>query len=533
MSTSAASFESTANPGTTESGLAVDLEPTLRIKSLSKSFSGIAVLNSFSLTLGAGEIHVLVGQNGSGKSTLIKVLSGYHRPDEGGQVFVAGEELQFESPESAYRLGCRFVHQDLGLVQSRSVLDNLSLTSGFPTKWGTIRSRTAASAVSKALARAGLDIDPRRNVSDFSAAQRTGIALARAVREDPVFPPRLLVLDEPTASLPEHEVQQLLDMLKSIARSGISVLFVTHHLNEVFQIGDAVTVLRNGQRVGTHLVSQIQRQDLVEMLVGGEIADVRRRTSTAASNEVAPTLVVRSLSSINIRSASLSARPGEIVGIAGLTGSGSESILEAIFGSVSTTSGEVVVGGHPIPPGRPDISIRAGVGFLPPDRVVSGGVMSLSASENITLAKLRPYWRRWRLAKRREASVSKEWFERFSVSPRGAVERTLSTFSGGNQQKILLAKWMHAKPVVLLLNEPTQGVDVGAKAEIHGHILQAANEGLTVVVNSTDNEELATICDRVLVFRKGEIKDEISGERLTDSGISRSVVLDSGEQVGE
>lgn len=527
MSTNDNAFDAAAASGASVLGAAVAPQPTLRITNLSKTFGDTTVLDSFNLTIDAGSIHVLVGQNGSGKSTLIKVLSGYHQPDSGGRVLIGDEELQFNSPESAYRLGCRFVHQDLGLVLTRSVLDNLSLTSGYPTRFGTIRNRSTMATVREALERVGLDIDPRRKVSDFTAAERTGIALARVLREDPLNPPKLLVLDEPTAALPAHEVNHLLGMLRAIAANGISVLFVTHHLNEVFLIGDVVTVLRNGQQVGTFPIGEIDRSGLIELLVGGEITKNTRRSGSTDLESVVPALQVTDLSTDTIDSVSFSASRGEVVGIAGLTGSGSESILEAIFGSIRRYSGEVSVGGKRVVHNRPDRSIRAGMGFLPPDRVANGGVMTLSATENITLPNLKPYWGKWRISKRRQSADSLVWFERFDVRPGNDTEKTLSMFSGGNQQKILLAKWLHLRPSVLLLNEPTQGVDVGAKADIHHHILAAAQEGLTVIVSSSDNEELATLCDRVLIIRKGRIQDEIMGDQLTDSNISRSVVAEA------
>jgi ribose transport system ATP-binding protein len=504
----------------------VPTRPLIEMHGISKSFAGNQALTSFSLTLDPGEVHVLIGANGSGKSTLIKILSGFHHPDPGGQVTIGGTEFHFGSSAQSYALGCRFVHQDLGLVPTLSVLDNLNL-GYFPTRFGTIRGSQCRATTKEMLSAVSLDLEPSVKVSEVGAAQRTGVALARAMRADSLHPARLLVLDEPTATLPPSEVSQLLAMVRSVAAGGVAVLFVTHHMDEVHRIGDSVSVLRDGVVVGRSAMRLTDRARLVELVTGGSLAETGRPAEPAGNPDSVPALSVEGLASGPLRTASFTAAAGEIVGLAGLTGSGRETVLGAIFGAVPAGAGRVRVRQAIVPPQRPDLAMAAGVGYLPPDRKVSGGVMSMSARENMTLTNLRSLSSRLLLRRSREAAASREMFEKFDVRPRGAFEQVLANFSGGNQQKILFAKWARVQPAVLLLDEPTQGVDISAKGELHRHLLSMAADGMAVVVSSADFDELALICNRVLVFRNGIIADELAGGRVNLSEISKSVVLEA------
>jgi len=495
----------------------------VEIRNLSKSFPGTLALAAFDLEVMPGEVHVLVGANGSGKSTLIKVLSGFHQPDGGGEVLIDGEPMTFGSGEAAYRRGCRFVHQDLGLIASMSVLDNLHMGS-FPTRAATIRGRAMRSSARAMLEQVGLDVDPAVHVSELRAAQRTGVALARAVRSDPSHPPRLLVLDEPTASLPSDEVDHLLAMVRAAASQGVAVLFVTHHLDEVFRIADSVTVLRDGRIVGRSPIEKVERRALLALLAGGEVEDVHRESGSAPMQGGSACLVVEELWAGPIRGISFSVAPGEIVGLAGLTGSGRETVLSSIFGAESRQRGTVTIAGTSVPARRPDLAMAAGAGHLPGERNTLSGIMSLSARENMSLSLLKPFWSKLRLHKKSETRAAATWFAELDVRPAEAVEMELIRFSGGNQQKVLFAKWMRRRPAVFLLDEPTQGVDVGAKAELHRQLLASAGAGTAVVVSSTDTEELVSLCSRVLVFRHGKFSDELTGSRITVGEITKSVM---------
>jgi ribose transport system ATP-binding protein len=493
----------------------------LEASSVSKSFAGVAALRSLDLRVLPGEIHALVGENGSGKSSFIKILSGYHRPEPGGEVSIGGEPLSFGSPESAYRLGARFVQQDLGLVETSSVLDNLCLSTGFPTRLGTIRPGAARRSAAAALDKLGLDIDPRTPVSELSPAMKASVAIARALRDDRSAA-RLLVLDEPTATLPDEEVRQLLDRLRRAADSGVGVLYVTHRLDEVFEIADNLTVLRDGVRVAAEPVAALDRPALVHLLVGTELDEVKAgRAVPAAVTSSAPALEVTGFRFGALRDISFQARPGEIVGLAGITGSGRDALLGAVFGSTQRESGRVAVAGRGVTPGRPDLAIRAGVAYLPADRKVRGGIMDLTAAENLTLADLRPFWHRLVMNGRAESAETGQWFDRLSVRPAGRTDLRLGSFSGGNQQKILFGKWLRCQPEVLLLDEPTQGVDIAARSELHQQILLAAHSGTAVVVASSDVDELEALCTRVLVLRGGAITAELTGREISVERISK------------
>ncbi len=505
----------------------------LSVEGLSKSFAGSRALDGFDVQVKAGEIHALLGENGSGKSTFIKILSGYHQPDTGGKVMIDSHPLEFGSAESSFNLGCRFVHQDLALVPTLSVLDNLSLNSGFPTRWGTVKSAESRRLAQADLARVGLEVDPATPVSLLSPSQKTGVAVARALRQlgRDAHEVKLLVLDEPTATLPESEVEHLLDVVRRVAARDIGVLYVTHRLDEVFELADNATVLRDGHKVATRPVASLDRHTLVTLLVGSELDEVRRASSAMRLAGGDAVLKVDRLCSAPLDEVSFEVRSGEVVGVAGITGSGRDVLLGAIFGAVEREGGTVTVDGKEIAAFRPRSAMDAGVGYLPAERKIQGGIMEFSARENLTISDLQPFWSKGLLHRRAERAEAGSWFERLDVRPGGAFESPLMTFSGGNQQKVLFGKWMRRNPKVFLLDEPTQGVDVGAKAGLHRQILAAAAGGAAVVISSSDVDELAALCHEVMVVRNGRIVAVLRGDEVTVSAISRESLGASEEAV--
>jgi ribose transport system ATP-binding protein len=473
-------------------------------------------------------VHALLGHNGSGKSTLIKTLSGYHLPDRVREASLDGGDLAFGSASAAHQHGCRFVHQDLGLIESETVADNLGLTAGFPVRRGRIDRGELRARTRAALAQLGVEIDPDVAVSTLLPVHRTILAVARALSASEAPEPggraevRLLVLDEPTAALPREEANQLLTVMRRAASRGIPVLFVTHHLQEVYAIADDVTVLRDGVVVHSSAVADVERAELVAHVVGetGPRPDrVARRRGTGA-----PVLDITDLRAPGLRGLDLRVRAKEVVGIAGLTGSGRDAVLPTVFGAHPRRAGAVIVGGSALRSGTPRDAVDAGVGYLPADRIRLGAVMSLCARENVVLADVTRHWRLPALRRHDEDMEAREWFGRLQVRPGDGLELPLTSFSGGNQQKVLLAKWLRCQPKVLLLDEPTQGVDVGAKAELHHHIQFAAAAGAAVVIASSDEGELAELCDRVLVLREGRVSAELVGPELTPGGIAREIV---------
>ncbi|MEY2521986.1 MAG: ribose transport system ATP-binding protein, partial [Ilumatobacteraceae bacterium] len=463
----------------------------------------------------------LLGENGSGKSTVIKILSGYHSPDSGGEIHVGGRRLEPGSSDASYAIGCRFVHQDLGLVDSCSIADNLALNSGFPSRFGTIRGGELRRSARVDLDRVGLDLDPGRKVATLSPAERTGVAVARALREDPSNSVALLVLDEPTATLPEAEVERLLSIIRVVAGSGVGVLYVTHRLDEVFRIASNITVLRDGCCVARVKAADVNRSRLVTLLVGNEFDELQAASDELPPEHDDPLLVATDVCGGTIRHASLEVRRGDVVGVAGITGSGRESVLSLLFGALPRSGGTVQVGNALLRSGRPDQAMKAGLVFMPADRKTQGGFFDLSIRENVTIGDLRPLWRWPKLSRRREVAEVRSWIARLAIRP-ASTEIALGLLSGGNQQKLLFAKWLRRNPMILLLDEPTQGVDVGAKAELHFEILSAARDGAGVVVSSTDTDELAALCHRVLVLRDGRIAAHLVGNRVTSTEISRA-----------
>lgn len=510
------------------SAVRADAAPfALEISALSKTFGPVKVLSDLDLTIAPGEIHALVGENGSGKSTAIKILSGYHVPDHGGRVLMHGQPLDFGSAASSYERGLRFVHQDVGLVDSCSVLDNLLLTSGFPTSLGTIRGRSAVHEAKRDLARVGLDLNPKRLVERLTPSQKVGIAIARAIRSNDQAPVRALVLDEPTSMLPVTEVENLLAILREAAGQGIGVLYVSHRIDELFEIAQQVTVLRDGVVVARKPIAELDHRSLVHLLVGREFEQVAALTRGVHVADAESVLSVDELSADSVHSFSLSAHAGEIVGVAGLTGSGRESVLPAIFGATPNSGGTVTVAGVRMTRTTPGRAMAAGMTYLPRDRRRQGGILGFSARENIALTDVKRSWRFPRLIKRMEREETREWFHKLDVRPASGVEKPLGSFSGGNQQKVVLAKLLRRSPRVLLLDEPTQGVDAGAKALIHRQIVAAAEAGCAVVVCSVEDEELVALCHRVLVLRHGRCATELSGEELTTSALAAATLIDA------
>ena len=493
--------------------------PALEVRDLAKTFAGNRALAGVGLLIGAGEVRCLVGGNGSGKSTLIKILSGYHHPDPGGEIHIGGQLLRPGHPKESHRLGARFVHQDLGLILEASVTDNLFLGDRFPVRYGMVDARAARRRCREALERLGLAVSPDTLVNELSPAQRTGVAIARAVATGGGSI-RVLVLDEPTATLPAAEVGALLSIVRSVAATGVGVLYVTHRLDEVFDIGTGVTVLRNGHEIATEAVGGLTRRSLLELIVGEEVAEVHRDHDVTVSSRPDPVLRVDGLTGRTLRGISFDVMPGDIIGISGVTGSGREELNASIFGAVDRDGGTVAVNGREVQAHQPAHAIRSGMAFLPAERRTHGGLMSLSATENLTITALKDFWSVPSLRSRSEDQEAQRWFERLSVHPPGAWRSPLTSFSGGNQQKILLGKWLRLDPAVLLLDEPTQGVDAAATAEIYRQLLGAAERGAALVVATSDIDELVALCNRVLVIEAGALVKELTGEEVNVGSVT-------------
>jgi ribose transport system ATP-binding protein len=494
----------------------VPTQPILTIRNLSKTFPGTRALDGVDFDVRPGEVHALVGQNGSGKSTLIKVLAGFHRPDPGAEAQVNGERYQLGDSDAAHDAGLRFVHQDLGLVSTLDAVDNLALGVGYLTGRGNrIRWRQQADLARRAIGSLGYDVDVETPVGRLEPLERTAVAIARALRG--IDGVSLLVLDEPTAAMPRPDVERLFEIVRRVRQRGVGVLYVSHHLDEVFTIADRVTVLRDGRNFGTDDVGAITPRSLVERMTGGWADEAPPSTGVDRGE---PVLCIRGLAGRELRSLDLVVHAGEVVGVAGINGSGREEVCGLVFGG-RPRRGTVTVSGAALAPMSPDESVALGVGFVPADRHRDGLVLSFSVRENLTLSCLGEFRRRFRLQHRDERRHADLSITELGVKT-PTTEATVESLSGGNQQKVVLGRWLGLRTRALLLDEPTQGVDVAAKADVHQLVDKAAGAGTAVLVASSDEAELERLCDRVVVIHRGRAAAELCRPHINARRIAQT-----------
>jgi ribose transport system ATP-binding protein len=491
----------------------------LRADRVSKRFGRTLALDGAGLTLFAGEVHGLLGENGSGKSTLAKVLSGIHAPEPGAELELDGSRVSLPlSPARARALGLGVVHQELGLADDLCVADNLLLPELAASRSWWLSPAAHRRRARQLLARLDVAIDPSTRVGSLTTVERAQVAIARAVGEvSPEGERGVLVLDEPTAYLPEAEAMRLFELLRSLADHGASVLLVSHDLDDVLRVTDRVTVLRDGRTVAEARTGGLDRDQLLELVVGQGLerpASPGRVTATAGVAAAIADLSGGALSRLTVH-----VEAGEIVGVTGAAGSGFEDVPELLFGAAPARSGRLWVGGRDVdvPSLRPDRAVALGIGLVPGDQR-DGGVGTLSLTENVTLPALGRYGRVL-LHRRRMRAETSRLLARFDVRP-AHPELPLGVLSSGNQQKALLAKWIALEPSLLLLEEPTRGVDVGARHRIIALVRDAAAGGACVLCASADHEQLASLCDRVLVFAGGEPACELSGPDVTEERIA-------------
>ncbi|MGH7037788.1 MAG: sugar ABC transporter ATP-binding protein [Stellaceae bacterium] len=492
-------------------------DPALEVRALSKTFGGQRALREVDFTVRAGEVHGLLGQNGSGKSTLIKVLAGFHRPDPGASLRIYGEPAPLPVPPGGFRrYGLSFVHQNLGLVLTLTVLENLLITRLATSERWHIDWRQEARAARATFARYELDIDPLATLSRLSSVERALVAIVRAV-EEAGHGHAVLVLDEPTPFLPRRDVERLFALIRRLAAGEAAVVFVSHDIDEVLEITDRVTVLRDGQVAGTLVTAQSSREEVVRMIVGRDLEASGERQPPP---ETAPAVRLRGLVGGQVSGVSLDLRTGEVVGLTGLLGSGYEQVPYLVYGALKAEAGELDLGGRQLslPQIDPAAAMEAGMALVPGDRATAGGVGALSIADNMLLPVLSRRFHSWLLRRGQMVETARELGQNFGVVP-NRPELPLSALSGGNQQKVILAKWLQLGPRLLLLDEPTQGVDVGARRTIFRAIRDAAERGTAVLCASSDAEQLADICDRVLVLSRGSITAEVAPPDLDKHAI--------------
>jgi ribose transport system ATP-binding protein len=499
--------------------------PRIRIRNLSKTFPGTRALDAVDVDLFAGEIHSLCGGNGSGKSTLIKILSGIYQGDPGGTLVIGDREIGVDetTPDFARAVGIHVVHQDLGIFPDMSVAENIALGHGYPTVgrtqvgWRGLRRRAQ-----KLIDRFEIEATPGTPLSRVSQSVRTQVAIARALQDEDEGSEGLLILDEPTSSLPAHEVKTLLSTLRRYASNGQAILYVSHRLEEVLAISDRITVLRDGRRVATSVSEGLGEDELIHQIVGREINRVF--PTMPAVDDKSALLRVRELDAGPLQGISFDVAHGEVVGIAGLLGSGRTELLRSLFGDLRQESGGLVLEGEPLRLRRASDAMNVGFAFVPENRAEDAAMLDMSVNANVSAASVGDYWS-WRrpwIASRRMQRDAEQSISEFLVKT-ASDQSLLSSLSGGNQQKVILARWLRSGPRLLLLDEPTQGVDIGARAEIYGLIRDAVSGGASALIVASDFEELAQISDRVLILSAGRLAGEIKPPHITAENLMQAV----------
>ncbi len=487
-------------------------QPILRMVQIDKSFPGVHALDHVDFDLEEGEVHVLLGENGAGKSTLMKVLSGSLRADS-GQIFIRGEEVHGLDPESARELGIGMVYQELSLVPALSVAENIFLGQPHRSRLGTVDWRVVYREAERSLDELGVAIDPRTEVRRLDVAEQQLTEIARVLTARP----KIVLLDEPTSALSEVERERLFTLLQRLRQRGVGIVYISHHLKEVPRVGQRVTVMRDGRVIGTLPVERADEDTLVTMMVGRRLAEQPAREATGSGRRV---LRVQGLGAERLHDLSFELREGEILGIFGLMGAGQPELTRALFGLERVDSGRVWIDEREVRIHGPADAIRHGMGLLTRDRRQSL-VPALPIPPNITLANLSQSAMLGAVGLRSETAMAARYVESLRVQP-ARLDRAVMLLSGGNQQKVVLARWLFSKARILLFDEPTRGIDVGAKAEVFALMRQLAKSGAALVMISSEMPEILMMADRILVMRGGRFTGEFGAGEATQELLLRA-----------
>jgi inositol transport system ATP-binding protein len=501
-------------------------EPLLRMTGISKRFPGVLALDNVDFEVGPGEIHALLGENGAGKSTLLKILSGAQRPDS-GTITLAGEHVQATSPHAAQKLGIVTIYQEFTLAPNMTIAENVFIGrepgSKLFVNWRKMAAETRA--ITK---RIGLDANPMGFVRDLSVAEQQMVEIARALS----MKSRLIVMDEPTSALSRVEVEKLYRIVRGLKADGLSVVFVTHRLEEVFEICDRYTVLRDGRLVGSGNVAETNVDGIIRMMVGREVNALFSHRTDANPGDVALAVeglsrrgTTRDPSATVLADVSLNVRRGEILGIAGLVGAGRTEMARAVFGADPFDAGSIVVDGKPVAMRSPREAIRNGIGLVPEDRKQQALFLSLAIRMNLSIASLDKL-ERWSVFvdESKESALIEEYRKALNIRM-ASPDQLVLNLSGGNQQKVVLARWLALRPKVLIVDEPTRGIDVGAKVEVHNLLFEMARSGIAVIAISSELPEVLAISDRIVTMREGRVTGEVSREKANQELLMSMMTL--------
>lgn len=501
----------------------------IRMENISKTFPGIKALDNVSMDIHKGEVLGLVGENGAGKSTLIKILSGVHEPDPGSTITIDGKTVDSISTRDSLKSGIVVIYQDFSLFPNLTVRENIGISQQLESGKKFISWKEMDQTARAAIDELGIDIDLGARLNSLSIAKQQLIAIARALAYDA----KVIVMDEPTSTLSKGEVEVLFDIIKMLKERGIGIVFITHKFEELFIVSDRITVLRDGKHVGTYPATEVTHDQLIYLMVGREVTSDRLKGKNI-SEEI---LSVESISKKgNFKDVSFHVKKGEILGITGLVGAGRTEVAHAIFGLNAPDSGEIKLEGKVIKPNSPKEAMALGIAYVPESRQLEGLILRQNVESNITLSTIQSFTNKLSFINFKNLSTSAiDWISKLGVRP-GYPDMLTSKLSGGNQQKIVVAKWLSTDPKVLVVDEPTNGVDVGAKREIHLLLRKLADDGMGIVVVSSELPEILSISDRILVMRQGRIVAEFDGDEATSEAIMNMAVtksrISAGDSVG-
>lgn len=493
-----------------------DKQPVLQVQHISKSFGGVHALQDVDFAVVPGEVHAILGENGAGKSTLIKILTGFHQPDS-GEIFLEGKPVHFSGTREAQQLGIAAIYQEPSLFPDLDVAENIMVGRQPVGRWG-IDWRSMYAEATALLKRLGLPIDPHTKARDLSVAQQQVVEIARSLSINA----KVLIMDEPTSSLTLREVDELFAIVRQLRDAGTAVVFISHRLEELFAVADRVTILRDGAYVGTREMAGISTDEMIRLMVGRSLGELFPK------QHIEPGAVVLEVEGLGVGGAfsgvSFRLRRGEIVGMSGLIGAGRTNVARAIFGTDPATAGTIKLDGKPVTIKTPDEAMALGIGYVPEDRKEHGLVLEMSIADNITLPILARFARLGWLNQGQALVQAKESSQQLEVKMTG-VDQKAQQLSGGNQQKVVLAKWLGTKPRVLILDEPTRGIDVGTKAAVHRLMSNLAAEGIAILMISSELPEILGMSDRVLVMREGHLTAEFSRADATQEKLMAAATV--------
>ncbi len=496
----------------------------LKADGISKAFGGIKALDDVTLEIHAGKVNAIVGENGAGKSTLMKILSGVYQEYE-GRIFLYSRQVTFSNPKEAQDNGIAIIHQELNLIPHLSVAENVFLGREFINQFGLINYRKMHRETKKLLNRLDLHVSPRAKISELRIGQQQVVEIAHALSLDA----QIVIMDEPTSAISEHEIEVLFELIRSLKTEGVAIVYITHKLDELFQIADTVTVLRDGKFVGSSLVDELSHDDIVRMMVGRDIKDFFVKSEVVKSGEV---FSVRDICLAHperpgdyiVNHVNFTVKAGEVLGIFGLMGAGRTELLETIFGlHPKTSSGSIFVNGQSVKIDSPVDAIDSGIGFITEDRKQEGLVLQMSVASSISLASLKQTERLGFLSDRLETRLARGYIERLGIKT-PSVRQIVENLSGGNQQKVVIAKWLATDPRILLLDEPTRGIDINAKNEIYRLINELVQRGLAIVMVSSELPEIMAISDRIIVLSEGKLTAELTRPQFSEETIMKAAI---------